>query len=115
MSCSQNRLLQLNWALLREQDERMTIASTEHLEEVRYFAFCILISSLFFYIHCLYICIVYIVFFCSYVYYFFLRVVLIVFLCFMLCVVLIVFVCFMFAVCTYTPEKISGRCKPTWQ
>ena len=42
-------------------------------------------------------------------------VVLSVFLCFMLCVVLIVFVCFMFTVCTYTPEQIPGRCKPTWQ
>ena len=31
------------------------------------------------------------------------------------CVVLIVFVCFMFTVCTYTPEQIPGRCKPTWQ
>src|SRR4029434_8497306 len=30
------------------------------------------------------------------------------------CVVLIVFVCFMFTVCTYTPEQIPGRCKPTW-
>ena len=38
-----------------------------------------------------------------------------VFLCFMLCVVLIVFVCFVFTVCTYTPEQIPGRCKPTWQ
>ena len=32
-----------------------------------------------------------------------------------LCVVLIVFLCFMFTVCTYTPEQIPGRCKPTWQ
>ena len=31
------------------------------------------------------------------------------------CVVLIVFVCFMFTVCTYTPEQIPGKCKPTWQ
>src|SRR4029434_9330407 len=30
-------------------------------------------------------------------------------------VVLIVFVCFTFTVCTYTPEQIPGRCKPTWQ
>ena len=32
-----------------------------------------------------------------------------------LCVVLILFLCFMFTVCTYTPEQIPGRCKPTWQ